>query len=99
MIVEGMKVEKAEKISMDSFLPDSPAAVLLGKILLKIEGEALSELKNPVATLENLRFNQGILAGLGSFHKLTRMVLMRDWIDGEDEELGEDQEEVTDVDF
>lgn len=98
MIVKGVRVEKVEKESLGGFLPDSPGAVLLGRILLQLEQDSTILLKNPASSLEAVRYQQGYLKALQDFHGIVYSILGTSWNE-ETEESVDAEEEVIDVDF
>ena len=99
MIVQGVKCEKDEVLDFRGFIPNTPAANLLAKIVLRLEKEGHDMLRERSASLEVLRYAQGFLDSLGRFEAIAQSMLSFD-LERPEEEIVEDyEEEAVDVDF
>jgi hypothetical protein len=99
VIVEGIRVEKDEKASLDQFMPSSPGARLLGKILLAMEDGGLTFVRDPGQGLDSIRYWQGYLAAVGELHRKLRKISNANWFEGDIDEEAEKEEEDINVDF
>ena len=97
MILFGVETSKQEVESLRGFLPGEAGAVLLGKIIFKLEQEGFKMLRDKGAGVEVLRYAQGFLDSLGRFEAMSRAMLGVDLERVEDEDEIEIDEEVADV--
>jgi len=102
VIVQGVKVEKEEVLSFREFLPGSAGAMLLGKVVLRLEKQGHDALRDRGSGIEALRYAQGWLDAMGRFEAIVQAMLAVDVETGETEEEAENEEEgqeAIDVDF
>lgn len=98
MILFGIETNKQEVESLRGFIPGEPGAILLGKIIFKLEQEGLRMLRDRGQTLEAMRYAQGFIDSVEQFENIARGML---GVDLERAEQAEDEivmeEEAPDV--
>lgn len=99
MVIQRVKCEKEEVLDFRGFIPNTPAAMLLGKIVVRLEKEGHDALRERSASLEALRYAQGWLDALGRFEAIAQSMLAVDLEKPEEEQTEDFEEEAVDVDF
>ncbi len=100
MIVEGIEFGEMELRGLRGAMLDGAAGELLGKVLLRVQEEGFDGVRDAQASIERIRYSQGLLDGLDRFQKIVGRIVAIDPDEiNENEDIQEDleEEEVADV--
>jgi len=99
VIVEGIRITKEEKESIDQVFPDSLAASVVAKMLVAMEASGTAALKDPGSNMERIRYAQGYIKAIDEVWDKIKKISAAHWSDVEEQEGVEEEEEDINVDF
>jgi len=95
----GVEFSSGELSGFQGFFPDSPGASLVNRLMVMNAQEYENVLHDPASSLEQLRFAQGALDGLGKLGLRMKEFIAFDGVEREDGDMREEAETQVEMDF
>ena len=92
----GVEFNERELLDFHRVFPDSPAAGLLNKLMVKVAERYEVLLHDPASTLEQLRFAQGALESAGALGMAVKQMMAFRFGEESGGEAGEESKEASD---